>query len=179
MSVRAQIYNERIHDLLAPPQLEGGKAAWSGATGGGVGAGEPPSLALRESVERGVYVEDLTATPVTTPAEAMALLRAGLKHRRVASTAMNRESSRSHSVFTLRLEMVERRANGATKTKTSAFHLIDLAGSERQKSTGAVGERLREASGINKSLSSLAGVISALVDVASGKSRHVHYRDSK
>jgi hypothetical protein len=81
-------------------------------------------------------------------------------------------------VFTLAIETAERR-NGVLKSRTSAFHLIDLAGSERQKSTGATGDRLREASQINKSLSSLAGVIGALVDIAQGKTRHVHYRDSK
>ena len=64
-------------------------------------------------------------------------------------------------------------------TRTSSFNLIDLAGSERQKSTKVDGEQLKEASNINRSLSALANVITSLVDIAKGKDRHVHYRDSK
>ena len=63
--------------------------------------------------------------------------------------------------------------------KTSRFHIIDLAGSERSKNTDAVGERLKEAGMINKSLSALGNVINSLVDLSEGKSRHVPYRDSK
>ena len=160
-----QIYNERIFDLCAE------------APSGGE---EAPSLALRESSARGVYVEGLTETPVTSVAAARALLAAGAKNRRVSATAMNHESSRSHSVFTLTMERAERAAGGAAvRSRSAAFHLIDLAGSERQKAAQTSGERLREASQINKSLSALAGVIGALVDLAAGRARHVHYRDSK
>lgn len=66
-----------------------------------------------------------------------------------------------------------------THLRESRFNLVDLAGSERQKSTDAVGVRLKEAGNINKSLSTLGTVINALVDIANGKLRHVHYRDSK
>jgi kinesin family protein 15 len=68
---------------------------------------------------------------------------------------------------------------GVWNIKTSRFHIIDLAGSERSKQTNAVGERLKEAGMINKSLSALGNVINSLVDISEGKSRHVHYRDSK
>ena len=63
--------------------------------------------------------------------------------------------------------------------KSSRFHIIDLAGSERSKATNAVGERLKEAGMINKSLTALGIVINSLVDISEGKTRHVHYRDSK
>jgi hypothetical protein len=162
-----------------------GGGAGSGAAAGGGGAGSAAaggaSLNIRESAARGVYVEGLTETVVSSVAQAQALLAQGMRARRVAATAMNHESSRSHSVFTLCVETAERAGRGgeAIRSRTAMFHLIDLAGSERQKATGATGERLKEASQINKSLSSLAGVIGALVDIAGGRSRHVHYRDSK
>ncbi|KAJ0410754.1 hypothetical protein ATCC90586_001383 [Pythium insidiosum] len=105
-----------------------------------------------------------------------------LSDRELASrglTAMNRESSRSHSVFVLHIQSKETNPNGITKTRTSRFNLVDLAGSERQKSTEAAGERLKEAGSINKSLSALGNVIMGLVEQSAGKNRHVHYRDSK
>ena len=64
-------------------------------------------------------------------------------------------------------------------TKEARFNLVDLAGSERQRDTNATGQRLREANQINKSLLTLGNVINALVDVAAGRPRHIHYRDSK
>jgi kinesin family member 15 len=138
------------------------------------------SLDLREHKVKGIYVDGLTETVVSSVAQAQALLASGMKNRHIAATAMNHESSRSHSVFTLTLEVSEKTKGGeAMKSRSSQFHLIDLAGSERQKSTGATGDRLKEASQINKSLSCLAGVIGSLVDIANGKSRHVSYRDSK
>jgi hypothetical protein len=70
-------------------------------------------------------------------------------------------------------------AGGVWQMKSSRFHIIDLAGSERSKATNAVGERLKEAGMINKSLSALGIVINSLVDISEGKARHVHYRDSK
>lgn len=96
----------------------------------------------------------------------------------MGSTSMNKESSRSHSVFTLSIES-RSAENGMFNIKSSKFHLIDLAGSERQRATDAAGERLKEAGMINKSLSALGNVINSLVDLTEGKSRHIHYRDSK
>ena len=88
---------------------------------------------------------------------------------------MNLRSSRSHSIFTVYLEMSEM-VEGKQKIIAGKLNLVDLAGSERQSKTNATGERLEEAKKINLSLSSLGNVISALVD---GKSSHVPYRDSK
>jgi kinesin family member 15 len=105
-------------------------------------------------------------------------LRQGARNRHVAATSMNHESSRSHTVFTLYLESTT--MDGELRhTKESRFNLVDLAGSERQKDTHATGQRLKEANQINKSLLTLGNVINALVDVAAGKARHIHYRDSK
>ena len=154
-----EIYNERIYDLLD----SGGSAR---------------GLNLREALHRGVYVDNLTEECVTSAEQAEALMRTGAHNRRVGSTAMNRESSRSHSVFTIILEAQESQ-EGMTKTRSARFNLVDLAGSERQKDTGATGDRLKEASNINRSLSALGNVINALVGVEQGKQRHVHYRDSK
>lgn len=202
-----QIYNERVYDLLAGT-VPSGSSASSAATGAGTasgtgaGAGSSSSaadgsLSIRESASRGQYVEGLTEAPITSVAQAQALLRAGAKARRVAATAMNHESSRSHAVFTLSFESAERTTTAAVgssigggrfggggeraaiRSRSAQFHLIDLAGSERQKSTGAAGDRLKEAGAINRSLSALAGVIAALVDVGKGKARHIPYRDSK
>ena len=92
---------------------------------------------------------------------------------------MNRESSRSHSVLTTIIESKSLSHTGVWNMKTSRFHIIDLAGSERSKNTNTVGERLKEAGMINKSLSALGNVIYALVDLSEGKNRHVPYRDSK
>jgi kinesin family protein 15 len=159
-----EIYQEQVRDLTATTTSSPrGKAA---------------NLQVRESLSRGVYVDGLTMHPIETAEDAVALLRAGLVRRQVAATNMNEVSSRSHSLFTLYVESVER-CGGLTRSKHSRFNLIDLAGSERQKSTQTQGVRLKEASSINQSLSALGNVIKALVDICAGKSRHVHYRDSK
>ncbi|PWA40890.1 kinesin motor domain-containing protein [Artemisia annua] len=91
---------------------------------------------------------------------------------------MNRASSRSHSVFTCIIES-KWVSQGVTHHRFARLNLVDLAGSERQKSSGAEGERLKEATNINKSLSTLGLVIMNLVNVSNGKSQHVPYRDSK
>lgn len=165
-STFVEIYNERIYDLLsAAPDGKGGDK-------------EAPSLQIREHVGRGVYIEGVTEATVGSAAEAHALWARGNRSRSVAATAMNRESSRSHSVFTLVVEATEKR-DGVTRSRVAQFNLVDLAGSERQKLTGATGDRLKEAGQINKSLSALGNVIHALVDISQGKARHIHYRDSR
>ncbi|KAM7375859.1 hypothetical protein PAMP_005625 [Pampus punctatissimus] len=106
------------------------------------------------------------------------VLSMGWRNRRVASTSMNRESSRSHAVFTMTLESKES-INEVVNIRMSQLNLVDLAGSERQKDTHTEGSRLKEASSINRSLMCLGQVIMALVDVSNGKNRHICYRDSK
>ena len=157
-----EIYNEQVADLLLPV----------GSTSN--------NPTIREHEKKGVFVEGLTEALVTNAEETYDLFTKGSFNRRVGMTEMNRESSRSHAVFTVSLESKRRPCPGAALQKKSALlHLVDLAGSERQKSTDSSGDRLKEASAINKSLSALGNVIKALVDVADGKERHVPYRDSK
>ncbi|XP_004676314.1 PREDICTED: kinesin-like protein KIF15 isoform X1 [Condylura cristata] len=152
-----EIYNEQIYDLL------------DSASAG---------LYLREHIKKGVFVVGSVEQAVTSAAEAYQVLSGGWRNRRVASTSMNRESSRSHAVFTITIESMEK-SNETVNIRTSLLNLVDLAGSERQKDTHAEGMRLKEAGNINRSLSCLGQVITALVDVGNGKQRHVCYRDSK
>ncbi|KAK0143351.1 Kinesin-like protein KIF15-A [Merluccius polli] len=183
-----EIYNELIYDLLDSASA---------------------SLFLRENIKKGVFVEGAVEKFVTSAAEAYQVLSMGWRNRRVASTSMNRESSRSHAVFTMALESKET-VNEVVNIRTSQLNLVDLAGSERQKDTHTEGSRLKvkytnvitllllylavgmviltvvfllvflqEASSINRSLMCLGQVIMALVDVSNGKNRHICYRDSK
>ena len=114
-----EIFNERVYDLLANENK----------------LLENNSLAVREDAN-GVYVEGLKHKEVTNTAEAEALLIKGMSNRHVASTKMNRTSSRSHAVFALSVKMEHVTSDGLQKVRTSKFTLVDLAGSERQKSTG-------------------------------------------
>ncbi|XP_067235337.1 kinesin-like protein KIF15 isoform X1 [Chanodichthys erythropterus] len=152
-----EIYNEQIYDLLDSVST---------------------SLFLREDIKRGVFVEGAVEKYAASAAEAYQVLSMGWRNRRVASTSMNRESSRSHAVFTMTLESKET-GQEVVNIRTSQLNLVDLAGSERQKDTHAEGSRLKEASSINRSLMCLGQVIMALMDVSNGKNRHICYRDSK
>ena len=119
------------------------------------------------------YVKGATERFVATPEEVMQVMDEGKLNRKVASTKMNADSSRSHSIFLINVKQ----ENMATETKLSGkLYLVDLAGSEKVGKTGAEGETLEEAKNINKSLSALGNVISAL---AEGTKTHIPYRDSK
>ncbi|XP_045435436.1 kinesin-like protein KIF15 isoform X2 [Pipistrellus kuhlii] len=152
-----EIYNEQIYDLL------------DSASAG---------LYLREHIKKGVFVVGAVEQVVTSAAEAYQVLTGGWRNRRVASTSMNRESSRSHAVFTITVESMEK-SSETVNIRTSLLNMVDLAGSERQRDTHTEGVRLKEAGNINRSLSCLGQVITALVDVGNGKQRHICYRDSK
>ncbi|XP_077160373.1 kinesin-like protein KIF15 isoform X2 [Paroedura picta] len=152
-----EIYNEQIFDLL--------DSASSG-------------LLLREHITKGIFVDGAVEQVLTSAAEAYQVLTMGWRNRRVASTSMNRESSRSHAVFTITVESVEK-SKEVVNIRSSQLNLVDLAGSERQKDTHTEGVRLKEAGNINRSLSCLGKVITALVDIGNGKQRHICYRDSK
>jgi Kinesin motor domain len=123
-------------------------------------------------------VEGLIEEISSSAHDMLNILKQGALRRHTGATLMNKESSRSHSVLSTTIETKVMK-NGLFNIKISKFHIIDLAGSERAKNTEAVGSRLKEAGMINKSLSTLGNVINSLVDVSLGKSRHVHYRDSK
>lgn len=115
---------------------------------------------------------------VQCPEDAYSILDRGARNRSTASTDMNRESSRSHSIFTLYIQSKTTKDN-VIDVRESLLNLVDLAGSERQKLTGTTGVRLKEAGKINKSLLALGNVINALNAKANGKTRHAPYRDSK
>ncbi|KAL8195313.1 hypothetical protein R6Q57_025716 [Mikania cordata] len=152
-----EIYNEQITDLLDPSST---------------------NLQLREDVKKGVYVENLTEIEVHTVGDILRLLSRGSANRRVAATNMNRESSRSHCVFTCVIESRWEK-DSTSNLRFARLNLVDLAGSERQKTSGAEGERLKEAANINKSLSTLGHVIMVLVDGSNARTRHIPYRDSR
>ncbi|XP_059625052.1 kinesin-like protein KIN-12E [Cornus florida] len=152
-----EIYNEQILDLLDPTSM---------------------NLQIREDAKKGVFVDNLTEVEVTSARDVIQQLVQGAANRKVAATNMNHASSRSHSVFTCIIES-KWESQGVTHHRFARLNLVDLAGSERQKSSGAEGERLKEATNINKSLSTLGLVIMNLVNSSNGKSLHVPYRDSK
>ncbi|XP_078464081.1 kinesin-like protein KIF1B isoform X3 [Lampetra planeri] len=163
-----EIYCERVRDLLNPKNKG--------------------NLRVREHPLLGPYVEDLSKLAVTSYTDIADLMDSGNKARTVAATNMNETSSRSHAVFTI--IFTQKRHDVETDLcteKVSKISLVDLAGSERADSTGAKGTRLKEGANINKSLTTLGKVISALAEVDSGpikqskkkkKMDFIPYRDS-
>lgn len=158
-----EIYNEVIFDLLNPP-VDKGKL------GGGLQIKEHPVL--------GIYVKDLQELVVTDAAKLMEIMDRGQRSRAVSATLMNATSSRSHSVFTIKVHQKDE--DDPANNVFAKLNLVDLAGSERQKGTGASGQTLKEGANINKSLSALGNVINALVENAtSNKKVFIPYRNSK
>ncbi|XP_056279527.1 kinesin-like protein KIF1B isoform X18 [Pseudoliparis swirei] len=164
-----EIYCERVRDLLNPKN----KA----------------NLRVREHPLLGPYVEDLSKLAVTSYTDIADLMDAGNKARTVAATNMNETSSRSHAVFTILFTQKKHDSQTDQSTeKVSKISLVDLAGSERADSTGATGTRLKEGANINKSLTTLGKVISALAEVTQDnctskskkkkKTDFIPYRDS-
>ena len=178
-----EVYNESIFDLLSP--TPGSKCR------------------VREHPVEGVFVDGLVMRPVKAYADVHSVLEEGHSKRQVASTLMNAESSRSHAVFTifilqqLEVPVPSRQAEAETETersddvavadceytyttvlRKSKVCLIDLAGSERLNSTGATGDRLKEATNINRSLSMLGEVIKALSENSDADEKFVPYRNS-
>ncbi|CAF3697548.1 unnamed protein product [Rotaria sp. Silwood1] len=152
-----EIYNESIRDLL--------------------GKDVKATLDLKEYVDKGVHVQNLSWHVCSSVIDCERLMEKGNRNRATGATLMNKDSSRSHSIFTIVTEMCTRsQLDGKDHIRAGKLNLVDLAGSERQSKTHAEGERLREATRINLSLSALGNVISALVD---GRSKHIPYRDSK
>ncbi|KAJ8360794.1 hypothetical protein SKAU_G00173190 [Synaphobranchus kaupii] len=156
-----EIYCERVRDLLNPKNKG--------------------HLRVREHPLLGPYVEDLSKLAVTSFTDIADLMDAGNKARTVAATNMNETSSRSHAVFTIVFTQKKHDSEtDLTTEKVSKISLVDLAGSERADSTGAKGTRLKEGANINKSLTTLGKVISALAEVSKKKKKSdfIPYRDS-
>ncbi|KAL7389114.1 hypothetical protein ABVT39_026772 [Epinephelus coioides] len=158
-----EIYNETVTDLLVD--------SW-----------KRKPLEVRETINKNIYVADLTEELVTSPAQALAWIRKGEKNRHYGKTKMNQRSSRSHTIFRMILESRERsdpasgeNADGAIIV--SHLNLVDLAGSERASQTGAEGTRFKEGCNINRSLFTLGQVIKKLTDES--QKGFTNYRDSK
>ena len=159
-----EIYNEQLIDLLNN-NTQFDKA--------------DEILKIREDPKKGMYIENLTEQEISSAKKAKELLISGFKNRHVASTSMNRESSRSHLIYTLFLSTEIELGDGVIIGRSSRMHLVDLAGSERQKYTNTQGQRIKEAGNINKSLSILGNVINAVIEFNEGKTKFVPFRDSK
>uniref|UniRef100_A0A8B9R6K7 plus-end-directed kinesin ATPase n=1 Tax=Astyanax mexicanus TaxID=7994 RepID=A0A8B9R6K7_ASTMX len=163
-----EIYCERVRDLLNPKNKG--------------------NLRVREHPLMGPYVEDLSKLAVTSYNDIQDLMDSGNKARTVAATNMNETSSRSHAVFNIIFTQKRHDSDtDNTSEKVSKISLVDLAGSERADSTGAKGTRLKEGANINKSLTTLGKVISALAEVDSLPNKNkkkkkaesfIPYRDS-
>lgn len=151
-----EIYNEDIRDLLVKNSR--------------------CKLEIKEHPDKGMYVKGLSSITVDCYEDMDEILAIGSANRSVGATCMNTDSSRSHSIFIIDLEMSIHHGEGKEFFRSGKLNLVDLAGSERQGKSLATGERFREATRINLSLSALGNVISALVD---GKIKHIPYRDSK
>ena len=160
-----EIYQEHLIDLLSANKNSFEK--------------EEDILKIREDPKKGMYIENLTELEISSAKKAKEALISGFKNRHVASTSMNRESSRSHLIYTLFLISSFEMDEGLIITRTSRLHLVDLAGSERQKYTNTQGVRIKEAGNINKSLSILGNVINAVIEFNEGKTKFVPFRDSK
>mmetsp|Transcript_46333 Transcript_46333/g.79913 ORF Transcript_46333/g.79913 Transcript_46333/m.79913 type:complete len:1029 (-) Transcript_46333:99-3185(-) len=159
-----EIYNEKIRDLLVDFNLQ-----------------KTAPLKLRDSPKTGAYVEGLRKSPVSSYEQIQELMNRGTRNRTVAATQMNETSSRAHTIFIITVTQTRvDRERGKATDKVSCINLIDLAGSERQASTGAQGDRLKEGAAINVSLSALGNVISALAknSEAGNKKVLVPYRNS-
>ncbi|XP_041982439.1 kinesin-like protein unc-104 isoform X5 [Aricia agestis] len=160
-----EIYCERVRDLLNPKNKG--------------------NLRVREHPALGPYVEDLSKLAVMSYQDIYDLIDEGNKARTVAATNMNETSSRSHAVFTIFFTQQRHdKTTNLVSEKVSKISLVDLAGSERADSTGAKGTRLKEGANINKSLTTLGKVISALAEISASKSKKskkadfIPYRDS-
>ncbi|KAF0917634.1 hypothetical protein E2562_020994 [Oryza meyeriana var. granulata] len=148
-----EIYNEQVRDLLSEDTSS-------------------TKLDIRTSSSNGLLnLPDAKMCPVQSPSDVINLMLLGEKHRASSPTAMNHRSSRSHSILTVHVNGKDMSGN----VTSSSLHLVDLAGSERVDRSEATGDRLKETQHINKSLSCLGDVITALAQ----KNSHIPYRNSK
>nr|XP_046196712.1 kinesin-like protein KIF23 isoform X2 [Oncorhynchus gorbuscha] len=169
-----EIYNNYIYDLLEDTPIDP------------IRPKPPQSKILREDQNHNMYVSGCTEVEVKSTVEAFEVFWRGQKKRRIADTQLNRESSRSHSVFIVKLAQAPLDADGdhilqdKNQVTVSQLCLVDLAGSERTSRTKAEGSRLREAGNINQSLMTLRTCIEVLREnQMCGTNRMVPYRDSK
>lgn len=152
-----ELYQEQLYDLLSTSSRE------------------QSVVDIREDGNRGIIMPGLTEAPVNSAKETTDFLMKGSAGRAVGATAMNSQSSRSHAIFTINIQMTHN--TDSNRSTSSKFHLVDLAGSERAQKTKATGDRFKEGVKINQGLLALGNVISAL---GSGQNNgYIGYRDSK
>lgn len=168
-----ELYNEMLRDLLDPAR---------GVKQKGPGPQKINQLQIKESKSLGVYVKGLHEVVVEDEGKIMELMQQGNSYRTSGETKMNAKSSRSHSIFTMKIHQKD--AEDESRSVFARLNLVDLAGSERASKTEATGSRLKEGANINKSLMALGSVINALAEkanAATGKKRKVFipYRNSK
>ncbi|XP_040198156.1 kinesin-like protein KIF23 isoform X10 [Rana temporaria] len=180
-----EIYNNYMYDLLEEAAIDPIRPKWN-TPGKNVEFIPPQSKILREDQHHNMYVAGCTEVEVKTTEEAFDVFWKGQKRRRIANTTLNRESSRSHSVFMIKLAQAPLDADGDNvlqekeQVTVSQLSLVDLAGSERTNRTKAEGNRLREAGNINQSLMTLRTCIEILREnQMCGTNKMVPYRDSK
>jgi kinesin family protein 5 len=149
-----EIYMERIKDLLDPTKV---------------------NMQIKADKQRGIFIQDVTERYIASEEEVYEIMLIGNDNRAIASTKMNNESSRSHSLFLMTVTQTNLDDNSV---KSGKLYLVDLAGSEKVGKTGASGQTLNEAKGINKSLSTLGKVIKALTEKKKSGG-FVPYRESK
>ena len=149
-----EIYNEEVRDLLGDSKKK---------------------LDIRDDPKKGTFVRDLTYINIKDSNDIEKCLNKGNKNRHVGQTSMNDQSSRSHSLFTVYLEIEEKGNDGNERIKSGKLNLVDLAGSERVGKTNATGQTFDEGKKINLSLTALGSVIDAL----SSNRKHIPYKDSK
>ena len=149
-----EIYNEEVRDLLGDNSKK---------------------LDIRENPKKGTFIKDLNYVTIKDTDDTEKCLNKGNKNRHVGHTSMNDQSSRSHSLFTVYLEIEEKGEDGNGRIKSGKLNLVDLAGSERVGKTNATGQTFDEGKKINLSLTALGNVIDAL----SSNRKHIPYKDSK
>uniref|UniRef100_A0A2K5J5X0 Kinesin-like protein n=1 Tax=Colobus angolensis palliatus TaxID=336983 RepID=A0A2K5J5X0_COLAP len=183
-----EIYNNYIYDLLEEVPFDPIKPKWNSCSTPmrNTDFVPPQSKLLREDKNHNMYVAGCTEVEVKSTEEAFEVFWRGQKKRRIANTHLNRESSRSHSVFNIKLVQAPLDADGDNvlqekeQITVSQLSLVDLAGSERTNRTRAEGNRLREAGNINQSLMTLRTCMDVLRENQMyGTNKMVPYRDSK
>ncbi|XP_035423307.1 kinesin-like protein KIF20B [Cygnus atratus] len=158
-----EIYNECFYDLLVPVSNDKKRK----------------TLRLAQDVKGCPYVKDLQWVQISDSREASRLLKLGLKHQSIASTKLNTTSSRSHSIFTVKVLKIEDLETPRV-TQVNELSLCDLAGSERCTKTRNEGDRLKESGNINTSLLILGKCINALKNCQQSKlQQHIPFRESK
>ncbi|KAL6905795.1 hypothetical protein ACP4OV_003396 [Aristida adscensionis] len=158
-----ELYNEELTDLLAPEESKFSDDK------------SKKPMALMEDGKGGVLVRGLEEEVVSSAGEIYKILEKGSAKRKTAETFLNKQSSRSHSIFSITIHIKECTPEGEEMIKCGKLNLVDLAGSENISRSGARDGRAREAGEINKSLLTLGRVINTLVE----HSGHIPYRDSK